>query len=230
MTFDEGADFGLSTGALAGSLQELQSLTSGFAGEIAGATEVMRAMDGQAQRLSRSLGTSLRTALDRAVFGGAKLSDVLRGLVSDFASQSLDVALRPVQSALGSGLSGLSSSLVSAFGFNRGGAFSAGRVRAFAQGGIVNTPTLFQMRDGMGLMGEAGPEAGHRGHGPAIRSVGDGEYQYTRHRSFPALAGADLGAVGTRGVARQQQIVRHGHELSRGSVSDRHLIRVDGRR
>jgi phage-related minor tail protein len=159
MTFDEGADFGLSTGALAGSLQELQSLTSGFAGEIAGATEVMRAMDGQAQRLSRSLGTSLRTALDRAVFGGAKLSDVLRGLVSDFASQSLDVALRPVQSALGSGLSGLSSSLVSAFGFNRGGAFSAGRVRAFAQGGIVNTPTLFQMRDGMGLMGEAGPEA-----------------------------------------------------------------------
>jgi len=159
MTFDEGADFGASTGALASSLDQLQSLTSGFAGEIAGATEVMRAMDGQAQRLSRSLGSSLRTAFDRAVFGGAKLGDVLRGLASDVAGQSLNAALRPVQSTLGSGLSGLASSLVSAFGFSRGDAFSAGRVRAFARGGLVDGPTLFPMRGGMGLMGEAGPEA-----------------------------------------------------------------------
>ena len=29
----------------------------------------------------------------------------------------------------------------------------------FADGGIVNSPTLFPMRGGTGLMGEAGPEA-----------------------------------------------------------------------
>ena len=29
----------------------------------------------------------------------------------------------------------------------------------FADGGVVNSPTLFAMQGGMGLMGEAGPEA-----------------------------------------------------------------------
>ena len=32
-------------------------------------------------------------------------------------------------------------------------------MKAFAQGGIVNGPTLFPMRGATGLMGEAGPEA-----------------------------------------------------------------------
>jgi hypothetical protein len=40
-----------------------------------------------------------------------------------------------------------------------GNAFSGGRVQAFANGGIVNGPTLFPMANGTGLMGEAGPEA-----------------------------------------------------------------------
>lgn len=40
-----------------------------------------------------------------------------------------------------------------------GDAFIGGRVTAFANGGIVNRPTLFPMADGMGLMGEAGAEA-----------------------------------------------------------------------
>src|SRR6185369_16341236 len=32
-------------------------------------------------------------------------------------------------------------------------------VKKFAGGGIVNSPTVFPMANGMGLMGEAGPEA-----------------------------------------------------------------------
>lgn len=39
-----------------------------------------------------------------------------------------------------------------------GGAWING-VQAFAQGGVVNSPTLFPHAGGMGLMGEAGPEA-----------------------------------------------------------------------
>lgn len=159
MTFGEETEFGSSARDLGAALAELQSLAGGFAGEMAGATEVMKAMDGQTRRLSRSLGTSLRTAFDRAVFGGGKLSDVMRGLARDIAGRSLDAALRPVQTALGSSLNGLVGSLVGAFGFAQGGAFSAGRVRAFARGGIVDGPTLFPMRGGAGLMGEAGPEA-----------------------------------------------------------------------
>ena len=159
MSFDQETEFGSSARDLGAALAELQSLAGGFASEMAGATEVMKAMDGQTQRLSRSLGTSLRTAFDRAVFGGGKLSDVMRGLAQDIVGRSLNAALRPVQNALGSGLNGLAGSLIGAFGFAQGRAFSAGRVRAFARGGIVDGPTLFPMRGGAGLMGEAGPEA-----------------------------------------------------------------------
>jgi phage-related minor tail protein len=47
------------------------------------------------------------------------------------------------------------------FGFADGGAFSGGsQVKAFANGGIVGSPTYFPMSGGQtGLMGEAGPEA-----------------------------------------------------------------------
>lgn len=41
----------------------------------------------------------------------------------------------------------------------KGNAFSGGNVIPFARGGVVNGPTLFPMAKGMGLMGEAGPEA-----------------------------------------------------------------------
>lgn len=44
--------------------------------------------------------------------------------------------------------------------FANGGVIDAGNtIKQYARGGIVNKPTLFPMANGMGLMGEAGPEA-----------------------------------------------------------------------
>jgi len=43
--------------------------------------------------------------------------------------------------------------------FADGAAFQGGHVIPFAKGGIVTKPTIFPMARGMGLMGEAGPEA-----------------------------------------------------------------------
>lgn len=66
------------------------------------------------------------------------------------------------------GVAGASYSPVSAGGFGslssgiyaKGGAFSNGaEITPFARGGIVSGPTMFPMSRGMGLMGEAGPEA-----------------------------------------------------------------------
>ena len=65
----------------------------------------------------------------------------------------------------GGGLFGwLSSALGGLFGiggtFARGGAFGqAGEITAFANGGVVSSPTVFPYARGIGLMGEAGPEA-----------------------------------------------------------------------
>lgn len=43
--------------------------------------------------------------------------------------------------------------------FAKGAAFEGGNVVPFAKGGVVSSPTVFPMANGMGLMGEAGPEA-----------------------------------------------------------------------
>lgn len=52
------------------------------------------------------------------------------------------------------------SNLFSGLFNEKGNAFSGGHVTAFAQGGIVNSPTMFPMSGGKtGVMGEAGAEA-----------------------------------------------------------------------
>ncbi|MEM6357385.1 MAG: phage tail tape measure protein [Pseudomonadota bacterium] len=145
-------------------IADLRVQTSSFTGDIAGATRQLREMDRESRRLARSLSSSLRGAFDDAVFGGERLTDVLRDLASDVAGRALDSALRPVTGAIGngiaSGVSGLTGGLTSLLGFKDGGAFSAGRVRGFASGGVVERATAFPMRGGRtGLMGEAGPEA-----------------------------------------------------------------------
>lgn len=144
-------------------LDDLQGAAGGFRRELTDATRAMEAMDGQAKRLSRSLGSSLRSAFDKAVFGGGKLSEVFRDLGRDILGRTVDAALRPVQSAISGGISsavsGLTGTLVGALGFAKGGAFSAGRVQPFARGGVLDGPVAFPMRGATGLMGEAGPEA-----------------------------------------------------------------------
>ena len=49
--------------------------------------------------------------------------------------------------------------MMGVFGFEMGGVFSQGRITPFARGGVVSQPTIFPMKSGLGLMGEAGPEA-----------------------------------------------------------------------
>lgn len=50
-------------------------------------------------------------------------------------------------------------SLLGGFSFANGGVFNENKIVPFARGGLVDKPTLFPMANGMGLMGEAGPEA-----------------------------------------------------------------------
>jgi phage-related minor tail protein len=102
----------------------------------------------------------LRNAFDGLVFEGMKLSDALTDVAQDILDTVYDVAMKPVQGALGGFLgNGLNGLLGGVMPFANGGVFSQGRVTAFAKGGVVAEPTGFAMRGGRGLMGEAGPEA-----------------------------------------------------------------------
>ena len=59
----------------------------------------------------------------------------------------------------GSGGGGTGVGTGTGYTYANGAAFAGGKVIPFARGGVVGRPTLFPMATGMGLMGEAGPEA-----------------------------------------------------------------------
>ncbi len=94
-------------------------------------------------RLADSFGSKLVTSLAGAVVHGRKLSDVFRSLALSMANQALSMALKPLGNLLGGLFANAKGNVVA----------------PFASGGIVNSPMLFPMRNGTGLMGEAGPEA-----------------------------------------------------------------------
>ena len=105
-------------------------------------------------------------------------------------------ALAPVQGALGSVVGkGVQSILGGLMPFAKGGVLGAGRVAAFAKGGVVDGPTQFPMRGGAGLMGEAGPEAimpltrGADGKLGVRSGGGGGAVHVTMNISTPDAAG-----------------------------------------
>ena len=49
--------------------------------------------------------------------------------------------------------------LGSIFGNAKGNVIQGGETKKYAYGGVVTRPTMFPMKNGMGLMGEAGAEA-----------------------------------------------------------------------
>jgi lambda family phage tail tape measure protein len=94
------------------------------------------------------------------VFDGMKLSDALTTVAQSLSSSAYNAAMKPVSDHFGGlltqGIGGLVQGLLP---FANGAPFSSGRVMPFANGGVVSQATHFGMRGGMGVMGEAGPEA-----------------------------------------------------------------------
>jgi phage-related minor tail protein len=103
-------------------------------------------------RLGEDFGRTMSRAFVSAAVDGRKLSDVLRTLMQSLSRQALTAALQPLQQMIGGALGAI---LPNA----RGNVVASSRITPFATGGVVNGATLFPMSAGLGLMGEAGPEA-----------------------------------------------------------------------
>lgn len=121
--------------------------------DASGVTSVLDDLEARSQRF----GQALTGALKGATVGGKDLEETLRSVGNRLADIALSAGLKPLESALGSLVSGLTGSLGSLFTFADGGV--PGRVTPFASGGVVSTPTYFNMGSDVGLMGEAGSEA-----------------------------------------------------------------------
>ncbi|THD84355.1 phage tail tape measure protein [Aliigemmobacter aestuarii] len=147
--------------ALEATLTGTTGMVVAFEGELARMRDSLVFTGREVGTLTTGIGGGLRRAFDGLVFDGMKLSDALRGVARTMAETVYNVAMKPVQAAVGGflaeGMNGLLSGMMP---FERGGAFTQGRVMPFAKGGIVSGPVSFPMRGGArGLMGEAGPEA-----------------------------------------------------------------------
>jgi phage-related minor tail protein len=146
--------------ALEAQLGSSVSMVATFDGELARMRETMIYTGREVTSLSGGISGGLRKAFDGLVFDGMKLNDALKSVAKTMADTVYSIAMRPVTGALGGLIaSGLGSATGAGMPFAAGGAFSQGRVRPFAKGGVVAGPTAFPMRNGQGLMGEAGPEA-----------------------------------------------------------------------
>lgn len=104
-----------------------------------------------AEKPANEFRDAFKSAFQQVAFAGASLGDALRSSLSGWASGIANSLFSSAFDGLWS-LAGLPE-------FAKGGAFQGGRVMAFANGGVVSSPTHFAMRGGLGLMGEAGPEA-----------------------------------------------------------------------
>jgi len=125
----------------------------------------------------------LTALLDETRDMGTVLEDVLRDIgknvlemlyeetitkpLQDMLMKSLTKIMDPLTDMLSNLLSGVVSGAVSGIGgmigaglfAEKGLVFKNGRVQSFRAGGIINKPTIFPMANGLGLMGEKGPEA-----------------------------------------------------------------------
>lgn len=146
--------------ALEASVGATSGVVSAFDGELSKMRDSLVYTGREVNALAGGISSGLRRAFDGVVFDGMRLEDALRGVAQSIAATAYNVAMRPVQNAVGGALAnGISGLLGGLMPFAAGGVFSAGRVMPFAKGGVVSSATQFPMRGGMGLMGEAGPEA-----------------------------------------------------------------------
>ncbi|MEA2905560.1 MAG: hypothetical protein QOI12_2947 [Alphaproteobacteria bacterium] len=101
---------------------------------------------------------AMSQAFSQSVVGGRQLDDVLKGLALRLSNMAVAAAFRSLGQGLASGLSSLFSNLSGGSGEATKAALGA--VKPFAGGGVLGAPTYFPLSPGgVGLAGEAGPEA-----------------------------------------------------------------------
>ncbi|WP_299772316.1 phage tail tape measure protein [uncultured Tateyamaria sp.] len=141
-------------------LSATSDMVTGFDSELRRMRESLAATNKDVATLEKGLSRGLRKSFDGLVFDGMSLSDALDGLANSMINATYNAAIKPVTDHVGGLLaSGAGGLLENILPFADGAPFSQGRVMPFASGGVVSSATPFGMRGGMGVMGEAGPEA-----------------------------------------------------------------------
>jgi phage-related minor tail protein len=121
-----------------------------------GAAMVDRINTGTAElgRTASNFSQAMTQAFSSSASSGAKFETVLTSLSQKMTGMVLKASAPALTASVSAGVSQLVASLAG------GGAGVAGTAKAFAAGGVIGTPSYFPIAGaGIGLAGEAGPEA-----------------------------------------------------------------------
>ncbi len=143
-----------------------RAVLSEFSGEMRSMQSTVSDTKREVSTLSNGISRGLKSSFEGLIFDGKKLSDALSGVAKSTLGAAYRSAVSPLvgqaSTAVSGGISGMLQKLMP---FANGGvlgsgrSFTASRIQPFASGGVVDQATTFPMRNGMGLLGEAGPEA-----------------------------------------------------------------------
>jgi phage-related minor tail protein len=121
-----------------------------LSGKIRGIDSQTRGLTGSANGFARAI----TSAFAQGATGAKSFDSTLKSLGLRLSTLSLNLALKPLTSALGSGLEKVFSGLSGAL------SGSSASAQPFAKGGVIASPSFFPLGGrGLGLAGEAGPEA-----------------------------------------------------------------------
>ncbi|MEA2818413.1 MAG: hypothetical protein QOJ86_417 [Bradyrhizobium sp.] len=142
--------------------------------DLLGTSSTLDSLSLKTKDLTASAGGFARAmtqAFSASVTGGKQFDDVLKSLGLRISDLAVRLAFKPLEKSLTTGISSLLSGLTGSAGSagsvgSAGGAASSslaaasGAIKPFASGGVIGTPTYFPLLGGgVGLAGEAGPEA-----------------------------------------------------------------------
>jgi phage-related minor tail protein len=126
-----------------------------FSGVVAGLQQRTEALTVSANGFA----SAMTRAFSQSAAGGRQFDDVVKSLGLRLSSLVVAQAFKPLASGISGGLNQLFSGL---FGGGSGNALAmaSGGIKPFAAGGVIGTPSYFPLSSGgVGLAGEAGPEA-----------------------------------------------------------------------
>ncbi len=108
-----------------------------------------------------SFSRAMTRAFSASVTSGRQFDDVLKSLTLRMSDLAVRLAFKPLEKSIAGGIESLLSGLTGIGGSAAASVTAAtGAVKPFASGGVIGTPTYFPlMQGGVGLAGEAGPEA-----------------------------------------------------------------------
>lgn len=130
---------------------------AGSATALAAAMDKVQASSNSLTASANGFGSAMTRAFTQATAGGKQLDDVFKSLALRISSLAVTQAFKPVASGITGVLTG---GLNQLFGGLLGVTAAQGAVKPFAGGGIIGTPSYFPLANGgLGLAGEAGPEA-----------------------------------------------------------------------